>query len=430
MRELGKRQSRSFSFAKYGGDEAAQQAARQWQRQESDRLGQTVVTYVDFRPEQLHANDKVRSGGSIRFRGTWWQVRMNDAARSYCRSFPVSVYGNRDAAERAARSWQRQESDRLGHTSALSKVERGIVISDDYRQWLAGFLDGDGSVGVYHFHGTNREQERCRVSFAQSCEAHVPPVLLNIQKSYGGSISVHAWGRVSPTTDNEDTVDEPSDMDHHASSSTQSQEGCDDRGNDSGFRTYPRRREWQLDLRKWHTILQFLEHIEPFTVIKHQQIVLMLTHMREHAEKECDCEQRLKEMKEFDRYSAVHIDRSRITDAWIAGLADAEGCVLISTGNSISVGIAQSSCIRVLDAINEKFGGVGGGAAHGVIRFHGANAQHVLERIRPHARAKHEQIDCALEFRDIQEPRDGYKSPRMLLRMEELRSRITALKKV
>ena len=104
--------------------------------------------------------------------------------------------------------------------------------------------------------------------------------------------------------------------------------------------------------------------------------------------------------KAKDEYHLVPIDCNRITDAWMAGFFEAEGCVGHNSdeGKRLYMSFTQHDCEAILDEINEKIGQVGHHYDEsGQLIIGGRAMIPVINRIEKFLIGKREQILLAKE---------------------------------
>ncbi len=105
----------------------------------------------------------------------------------------------------------------------------------------------------------------------------------------------------------------------------------------------------------------------------------------------------LSSSKMNESYAEVEIDSTRLTDAYLAGLYDAEGCLYSTTRCNTQSSLAQEVCPRVLEEIQKIAGGNIWKSRPGVLHMSGDVLVAFLQRIRPFSVQKLPQIDLALE---------------------------------
>jgi hypothetical protein len=214
-------------------------------------------------------------------------------------------------------------SDELGLTVRRlgSYTELGKHIPLEVQQYIAGFFDGDGNIAL--------QKDKCSVycKLSQSHSGGLPPVFAFVQKYIHGKTSTRG------VRDNEDRF---------------------------------RRPEHEMCFYE-HECSTLLRIIRDHGTIKRPQADIALSFMTERQKRarwvngtEFDevAEQarfKLKSLKK--QYADVEIDPVRLSDAYIAGLFDAEGHVGVNKGAdgrfSKILSITQLGCPAILPAIRE-----------------------------------------------------------------------------
>ena len=235
--------------------------------------------------------------------------------RQYKR-FKFKDYPSEQDAWKAAKAWRLAESCRLNRTQYVTDP---CQLPLPIKKWVAGFFDGDGHVGPGSRGGIV-------ASFSQSAINPRPPsVLLVLQHYFGGAVCL---GR---------------------------------KGNKK------KRPEWALKLTS-RNMRPLLAIVNEHGTVKAPQAKLVLDFYEKYftentrrpvapKRQTLKLHDALTKAKENENYSKVKIDRTKLCLEYIAGLADAEGCVLMEiTGTSIRArsifNIAQSVCPRLLRAIS------------------------------------------------------------------------------
>lgn len=118
----------------------------------------------------------IRYGGCVSFNFLGgYDVSFGQIPKSR-KWFGIPKYGSKEAAKVAAENWRREESTRRGLNVLITAMsDNGVAIPSENLAWLGGFLDGDGSIGLYY----NKKQDTWEpsISFGQSCDSGEPPVL-------------------------------------------------------------------------------------------------------------------------------------------------------------------------------------------------------------------------------------------------------------
>nr|QYA18403.1 homing endonuclease LAGLIDADG [Clandestinovirus] len=287
-------------------------------------------------------------GGNVKRRGTsGWAVRFTNTKEQY---FSTPQLGS-DEAYRQAVSWQQRVSDQRGITRCKP------VANEDFKQYVAGFFDGDGCVTTQV---RKSGKSSIKVSFTQAQQDGVPDVLVAMQKVYGGTLSSSSRG---PNT--------------WRNRHTLSFSGCE---------------------ATW-----LLLDLDRHTIVKQRQTSIALAFIKSNDD---DTHALLAEelglQKELDELNSLIVPphHHNLTDSYLAGLFDAEGCTRIN-GKSIDVSIAQKSSISLLCAIKQKLGyNTNCKSLHnGQLHLYGETAERFLDSILPFAIVKKDQVTASIEYR-------------------------------
>lgn len=231
--------------------------------------------------------------------------------------------------------------------------------SSDLREFVAGFVDGDGCIGIER-PNTKVPRPIPGVSIGQSHLNGYPPELEFVRKHFGGSISLSVPG------------------------------------------TETKRPAWKLRIRKKSEVPEILGAIASHGVVKGPQAVVALDYLSNGRNDPQITRDKLDALKTMGAYANVEIHRNKITVPYLAGLFAAEGSVFMaqaSDGNyTLRTCIAQSSCIPLLEAIREKLGS--GCVGSGVLQLSCAQAIPFLQAIQPYLKdsQKKRQVHLALKF--------------------------------
>lgn len=209
-------------------------------------------------------------------------------------------------------------------------------------QYLAGFLDGDGHIGI-QTPTTKYRRPLPTVSASQSCSRSEPRELKFLKSNFAGGI--HVIREATTTT----------------------------------------RRMWNF---KAHgvSVEDILLLISKHGIVKKPQADLAL----EYLAKDRANPKYYSEILSFAKscVKSVDIDPSRLTTPYLAGLFAAEGTVGLHRNKDrpylLESGIAQASCPRLLHAIRERLGY--GSVTHGQIRFSVKATGNFLDSIQPFIR--------------------------------------------
>lgn len=217
--------------------------------------------------------------------------------------FNVKDYPNRETAFEAANEHQKKRSAELN----LDRKIPAISISTELKQYIAGFLDGDGCITLRYHKGYD-----VRVTFGQSEEKGIPEILNIIKNIYGGSITRQT-------------------------------------------RKVNNRQAWILEIHQENTYVM-LTHLAQYCVLKAKQAEVALQCRKDLlAGDHSKCDEYIQTVKRMkDEYQATEFDTKRITQHWLCGFFDAEGTVGV-WAQSLKVSFAQKSCVILLHEIDEYY---------------------------------------------------------------------------
>jgi hypothetical protein len=175
-------------------------------------------------------------------------------------------------------------------------------------EYLAGFLDGDGSVSMKRPTKTVPNTFPT-VSFSQSCDSQPPPELVRIQERWGGRLQ---------------KKESPKKATH--------------------------RQAWKLSISKKRDVLRILLVLQSNCIVKLAQVKDSIAFLEHGTQADAELyASRIHELKK--QYHEVGIDPVRLTDAYIAGLFAADGSVGVYKRHQVKVSITQSGCPRLLQQI-------------------------------------------------------------------------------
>jgi intein-encoded DNA endonuclease-like protein len=278
------------------------------------------------------------------------------------KSFFIRDYQSEEACKIAA------ESYRLDYASKHNDLIRHVyesALSEEQKQYVAGFLDGDGCI---LFSG-----KKLRISFTQAGETKCPDVFQWIHENYGGRLQ------------------------------------------NNGRRGENQRLPWQLNFNGVHA-LPLLEDLSKHCIIKRNQAIWALQFLKQELNLPIDGKkvqtatliQQVKQAK--SKYDEVHVDinNTSLTSAYVSGFFDAEGCIrTYRKGTSyVQVALGQKYCTSIIEAINCKFGTQS--TLSGLTRpskdecvmcLNGAHAEMFMRNILPYSIVKQSQIEDALKLR-------------------------------
>lgn len=233
------------------------------------------------------------------------------------------------------------------------------AVPREVKECVAGFFDGDGSVGIYPT--TSNKTPVPTVKFCQSRSGGVPPELEFVQRYYGGIIRLK-------------TLDSKA-----------------------------RRAAWTLTFSSMSSAMALLEDLEKFTVVKTEQVSRIINYLRSGKSDPIGDGSDLKKLKQ--EYAKVAIDAERITVPYIAGFFMADGCVSVGTEKmpsgtvrpKLQARIRKRSCPQLLAAIR---GVIGYGVTTDLGTLFvasGLQGERLLGSMLPHlAGSKRQQAELAL----------------------------------
>lgn len=233
----------------------------------------------------------------------------------------------------------------------------GLMITDIDKQFVAGFIDGDGCIQMMR-PDEKRQRPIPYITIGQAHDLGEPPELLHIQKLYGGTIM--------------------------------KREQRDDR-----------RQMWYLHVRKYEEVIRLLSDIQAHLIIKASQAETAWQYMLDDRKESSECFDKLSSLK--NDYRGVSIAIDKLTDPYLAGLFAAEGCIMILTSGAgrsyrLRVTITQSGCPRILQSIRDRCI-AGNVTTNGELHFSGESAAKFLHRISPYlVGQKVPQLLIAIEF--------------------------------
>jgi hypothetical protein len=267
----------------------------------------------------------------------------------YSKYFGHRQYGGSVPARQAAEKWRQQQSDELELTVAVYPSNIAMAM----RKYIAGLVDGDGSIAVY---------KRCAVlRVNQSQDTGLPEVLKILQQIYGGEIT---------------TVDT---------------------GNP----------KWKLA----HCLalyglrcLPILHDIIPYLILKREQATIVYNWLIKRnivTREETDTIQnRLVYLKGLASYQSIPVRKEQLSDEYATGLFDAEGHVMTAGVISLTLGFTQESSHELLDCLIQHFK-VRGYRDGKQLRFHGDAACSVANLLIHHSVVKRSQLEAAIELRNL-----------------------------
>lgn len=123
---------------------------------------------------------------------------------------------------------------------------------------------------------------------------------------------------------------------------------------------FKKKLKWQWELNNRREVITFIKFIAPYCSIKKPQLdsaleLLSLNKIFSKEEKQKIKEQ-FSEAKLLKNYQAVNLDLFIVTWEGIAGIFDAEGCIMATKEGKSSLTISQKSSLTLLEKIQEFIG--------------------------------------------------------------------------
>jgi hypothetical protein len=354
---------RQFSFKKYGGERRTNKVIDKW-------VNQT------FKERNLPKNWPVHK--HVILGKDAWVVSFRSGQFNYRKEFRIDSPDQDQKVKQVAQ--KHYENFALKHKLVFTSTppQRTHVVDLSSQEYISGFFDGDGSVGIYKSAGA-------MLNFAQSRDSGVPDVLIFIQEKYG-----------TTTMSN------------------------DKRGN--------KRRSYRINYSHNDVLWDIARDLHDHTIVKQPELKTVLQYLQHCLTSNygpgdpLGIISKLKSHKKQKyTYTLTNIDKIRLTHAYVAGLFDAEGCVCLSC-KRLNVSLAQSGCPSILRAINEKYqvGTVVIAATSNLNHFNkaywrinGTEAKSFLESILPYSIVKRDQIRLALDYIRLMEVTAGTKRKRI-----------------
>jgi hypothetical protein len=315
-------------------------------------------------------------GGKVRrLNDRGWLVNFQGSSFQHQRHFMNSDYGGEAAAYQSASEYRISLSDDQLLTFTVYAKNHPLPI----RQYIAGFLDGDGWFKL-------AQDGSFGVGIAQASTSGVPAVITFLQCWYGGTL-----------------------------------------GERPGVNTN-RRPMYSLHFNKSSTIA-LLHDIKDCLALKYKQAQLLFdyvvaddtTHVKELAAQ-------MSSIKK-GTYSSVVIPRERITTAYITGFFDAEGCVRSKKANPAvcSLVFAQAISPALLKVVADYYG-----STHeyrgGTLHIGGDLGECIARNIYPFSIVKRSQLTLFFELRALRNVTGTTRSDELKAKLLELHQRITAEK--
>jgi len=306
--------------------------------------------------ESKHEEIKYYPGNILQCPGRY-RVTLRDQYKVvYTASFNFTNRSENDT-KKAAELKLMEECDHHG----LTIIQKVKILSREKQQYLAGAFDGDGSIMF-------TSEGKLVIGFYQSSSNDKPPPLIvEFQEAFGGNISGPQVRKKRP-----------------------------DRKPEYRFFLFGKQCKPLLKL------------VLDWGIIKAPQASLGLECIAKESGRKSSPNLTLTkpDQKHFfqvfskakKEYKSVAIDKVKVTDAWIAGFFDSEGCVAHGSINDISshqiyLNFTQVGCPNILRVINEKLGNFGTIESKGQLRFRAQeHVSMVISRIEAFVIEKKAQI--------------------------------------
>jgi intein/homing endonuclease len=238
------------------------------------------------------------------------------------------------------------------------------TVPDKIAEYIAGFCDGDGCIQM--------NENIIIISFSQSGNLKESPRILQfIQEWFGGSLCLSNHYKKHETW-------KPS---------------------------------YKLSIGDKSQVTRMLPLLRDKCVLKHLQAKVALDYCNAfqyqigigypegHLALKIETKKLLTSMKKLEAYQSIAIDSNKITNAWLSGFFDAEGCVgFASLGVKVRIGQKQSKLLLETIKNVKKFGGVTG-HEYGV---YGQKSVRLMKDILPYSIVKKQQMELALRILELQ----------------------------
>lgn len=230
-------------------------------------------------------------------------------SKSYIKQFSYddTVSSSKMQAQTNAEDWLMMMSEKYNLTRPLEPVKmKSVPLS--VRQHIAGFLDGDGCICMY-------PRGYMAYCFGQSCDKEEPAILKYIQSWYNGKIFKENY-----------------QLPNH-------------------------RVKYQLVIQKQADMWDITRDIVDFLFTKRQQVQLCLDWLRGKRKSRHYYDEgladKIKNLNTTQNY--LSITSGPISDAYVSGLFDAEGCVCFRSNHRLCLELSQPSCPNLLTAIQQYY---------------------------------------------------------------------------
>ena len=284
---------------------------------------------------------------------------------SKTKNFFSNTYGSKENAYENAINFRIQESNNRDLTKHIYTTD--IELSQ--RQYFAGAIDGDGCICF--------TMKQITISYTCCQNNGTPKILKIFKKIYGGDII------------------------------TQLRENKKHKNNC----------RWSICGKD---ALPILYDLKNYSIIKKEQastvynyLLTRINNSKENIKERKVIFDKLKYMKSPAYLSSIKVPDSNenLSDAYIAGFFDAEGCIMSSTRNptSICVSLVQKYCTTIINAIHDKYHiptRVKYEQAKTIARLSvsGEYCFLVMELIYPYSIIKKKQMELAIEMRQYCKP--------------------------
>lgn len=253
-------------------------------------------------------------------------------------------------------------------------------------QYIAGFFDGDGYVGLF-FSDRYWYRFPC-VTFSQAYDGGIPPELGVVQRHYGGSITKLP-------------------LHEH------------------------RRDRYNLQIQSEDALLRVLPDLKRNCVIKAAQLEIAEKYLSGGRKDAEEFSVALRDAKVKTSTMDVSSLAERLTDPYLAGFFSAEGSIGIYPNGKCSTiletTMGQPSCPSILRAIKSKFG-VGCISKAGVLKIRGRDGAAFLNVIYPLLQGqKKDQVEIGLRYLELTQSQ-RYKKKRPHSVEEEVQNMAKKLK--
>lgn len=300
-----------------------------------------------YNAKEALTSDVVYAGSVTWHKNRYWNVRLTKNRQIISnKAFAKSFYG--DDGIKIAEAHRMTESDLHGLTIRRKHPPQRV------KEYIAGFIDGDGCFGV------EQKTGQSRVSVYQSQEAGIPKVLLFIQSWYGGSI-------IKPRR-----------------------------------RAATRRLSHSLEIRGPWAVWLMRDFLEVGILKREQAAEILRMRAMSRGERSSTAKdiQRSKKLTTKQSVQLTPTDQ-RLTWPYITGLFDAEGCVEFR--GSPYICISQLSNFSILECIRHKIGeGHATVYKHGVLRVSAQQSIQLTRRMILYSITKQDQLNHLLFLHALQ----------------------------